>query len=106
MQEHAKHWADLLADRPRGRVHVIRGKDSTGKTAVYAVYMNPRQAKAFWKAMKEENATELLDYGAVIARNYGTELSAASKKILREQGYDWSTFRSAKTPECFEEGHP
>ena len=66
-------------------VHLLRAKDSTGRTGCYFLYIPPTRKAAFFEALKKPQITNLNDYGEILASNYGYQPTEETKRLLREK---------------------
>lgn len=70
-------------------VHRLRAKDTTGRWAIYFVYVRANREAAFLEAIAGEGIIDIETYGDVIASSYGDEPSEEVRTYLKERfGFD------------------
>lgn len=87
--EQKRSFVDREIARQARYIHKIRAKDTTGRWAYYFVLVKPYREPAFLKAVhgKADAVIDLLDFGKVIASNYGEEPTEEVLTYLRDK-YD------------------
>jgi hypothetical protein len=68
-------------------IHKLKAKDTTGRWAIYYVYVPPVREKAFQRAISSNGVTELEEFGRVVGSCYGE----APTEDLR--AHMWERFR-------------
>jgi hypothetical protein len=68
-------------------VHKLKAKDSTGRWAIYYVYVPPIREKAFLRAIGGDGMADLQEFGQVIGSCYG---EAPTPELVAEL---WRRFR-------------
>lgn len=80
--------AKLLRER-RTLIHRIKAKDSTGRWAVYYVYVAEAREPAFLAAIQGDQSIDLEEFGEIIASCYGEEPTEdVRRKLKDEYGFD------------------
>lgn len=83
--EQKRSFVDREIARQARYIHKIRAKDTTGRWAYYFVLVKPYREPAFLRAVHGDGVIDLLDFGKVIASNYGEEPTEEIKDYLREK---------------------
>ena len=67
------------------RVEQLTARDSTGRRAVYFVYVSPLRKGALMKAIDGTATFNLEQYGDVIASNYGDAPSDETRQLIKDR---------------------
>jgi len=82
-------FLDQLIGRQGHLVHRIRAKDTTGRYALYFIYVRPNREAAFLACISGQGEIGLEDHGDVLASCYGDEPTAEVRGFLHERyGFD------------------
>ncbi|TAE82146.1 MAG: hypothetical protein EAZ74_04260 [Alphaproteobacteria bacterium] len=78
-------FVDKIIAKKGHLIHKLKAKDSTGRWAYYFVLVEQTREQAFLAALESNQSIDLLDYGKVVASNYGEEPSDEVKAMLKEK---------------------
>ncbi|TAE34673.1 MAG: hypothetical protein EAY65_01650 [Alphaproteobacteria bacterium] len=78
-------FVDKIIAKKGHLIHKLKAKDSTGRWAYYFVLVEQAREQAFLAALESNQSIDLLDYGKVVASNYGEEPSDEVKAMLKEK---------------------
>jgi hypothetical protein len=78
-------YLDRLIGSQGHMVHRIRAKDTTGRWAIYFVYVRENRESAFMAAIEGDGTIDIEQYGEVLASCYGEEPTTELKLYLKEK---------------------
>lgn len=78
-------YVDREIARTWNFVQRLSARDSTGRRALYFLYVRPHRKSALMQALESDETIDLTAFGDVIASNYGDAPTAETRKLIKSR---------------------